>query len=230
MIKNSPSLLQSSMKDVQVAVNHQVGVRFPALEPTKFCISCQTTRPLSGFYKNKTKKDGLQTHCIECEKNKITSLKCNQCNKDFHIKHRNIRKRKSFQCPDCVKNFRSERICKLNQSRRKDIVVSSKGYIYVSDSSEKHSYIFKHRKIMQSHIGRKLTKSEVVHHIDGNRLNNSISNLWLTDMASHRNAHHSLETLALYLYEHNLVGFDSDKGAYFLKNELAELISKRKST
>jgi len=36
-----------------------------------------------------------------------------------------------------------------------------------------------HRVIMEEHLGRPLTKKEVVHHIDGNKTNNDISNLQL---------------------------------------------------
>jgi hypothetical protein len=36
-----------------------------------------------------------------------------------------------------------------------------------------------HRLIMEKHLGRLLTKQEVVHHIDGNIYNNNINNLAL---------------------------------------------------
>lgn len=37
--------------------------------------------------------------------------------------------------------------------------------------------ILEHRYVMEQHIGRELTSSEVVHHIDGDPLNNRIENL-----------------------------------------------------
>ena len=37
--------------------------------------------------------------------------------------------------------------------------------------------IFEHRYVMEQHLGRLLDDSEVVHHRDGNRLNNELSNL-----------------------------------------------------
>lgn len=37
--------------------------------------------------------------------------------------------------------------------------------------------VLEHRLIMEEHLGRKLKSKEVVDHIDGNKTNNSISNL-----------------------------------------------------
>lgn len=229
MSNKAPFLLQGSMKVVQSAVNRQVGVRFPALEPTKKCSCCKLLKTLNDFYKNRTRKDGRQNQCIECEKTRVKILVCSKCGLDFHIKHRNIRKRKSFQCSKCVDVIRSQRVIELNKSRQKEVVISTKGYIYVS-SSDRSKYVFKHRRIMEIHLGRKLLKSEVVHHIDGNRLNNSLSNLWLTDSIAHRKAHHSLEILSLFLYENGLVGFDPDKGIYFLKDDINNILKQRNST
>lgn len=33
---------------------------------TKHCHGCDTTKPVESFHKNKRRKDGLQTQCIEC--------------------------------------------------------------------------------------------------------------------------------------------------------------------
>lgn len=46
-----------------------------------------------------------------------------------------------------------------------------------------------HQIIMEKHIGRKLKKDEVVHHIDGNKRNNEISNLLLTTRSEHAKIH-----------------------------------------
>lgn len=49
--------------------------------------------------------------------------------------------------------------------------------------------IKEHIKIMQDHIGRKLRKDEVVHHIDENRSNNDLSNLQLMTRSEHTSHH-----------------------------------------
>jgi hypothetical protein len=46
-------------------------------------------------------------------------------------------------------------------------------------------YIYKHRWIMEQKIGRRILPSEDVHHIDGNKQNNSESNLELLSKSHH---------------------------------------------
>ena len=49
-----------------------------------------------------------------------------------------------------------------------------------------------HRLVMERHLGRLLNKNEIVHHIDGNKTNNNISNLELMTNADH-SRHHRLK-------------------------------------
>ena len=46
-------------------------------------------------------------------------------------------------------------------------------------------YVREHRLVMERHIGRYLQLDEIVHHIDGNSLNNVISNLQLLIKRDH---------------------------------------------
>lgn len=50
------------------------------------------------------------------------------------------------------------------------------GYKFISVKGKK---VYEHRHVMEVHLGRKLMTNEIVHHIDGDRLNNNINNLKL---------------------------------------------------
>lgn len=66
---------------------------------------------------------------------------------------------------------------------------------YVLDQAYDHpnrdskGYVRRHRLVMENHLGRYLEKKEVVHHIDGNKQNNELSNLELTTLSKHASEH-----------------------------------------
>lgn len=51
--------------------------------------------------------------------------------------------------------------------------------------------IDEHRYVMEQYLGRELERGEVVHHMDGNPLNNNIENLELMSNGSHSKLHHT---------------------------------------
>ena len=48
-----------------------------------------------------------------------------------------------------------------------------------------------HREVMESALGRPLAPSEIVHHKDGNKLNNAPDNLELMSVSDHTSHHHA---------------------------------------
>lgn len=81
---------------------------------------------------------------------------------------------------------------------------------YWSYRSEKN-----HRKIIERFIGRKLLRTEVVHHIDGNKENNDIKNLCLlSNTAEHLKLHKQLESVALLLFKRGVIYFDYNEKTY----------------
>ena len=56
-------------------------------------------------------------------------------------------------------------------------------------NSDSYGYVLEHRYVMSEHLGRPLTKEEVVHHKDENKTNNSIENLQLMSHSEHTRLH-----------------------------------------
>lgn len=70
-----------------------------------------------------------------------------------------------------------------------------KGYKYIYSPDHPHAtkigYVLEHRLVMETSLNRILSRKEVVHHKDGNRLNNVISNLVIcVSTGKHAVEHH----------------------------------------
>ena len=77
-----------------------------------------------------------------------------------------------------------------------------------------------HRKIIERFIGRNLLKTERVHHIDGDKTNNDISNLCLLSTESeHAKLHKQLEQVAMQLLKKGIIYFDYKEKMYKITNE-----------
>ena len=116
------------------------------------------------------------------------------------------------------------------QEGYKQINVFEQGHLR-KEKYKKGSYVMEHILVLESHLGRHIEKHELVHHIDEDRLNNSIENLYLCSGADikesrqiHNKVHHSAEELTIKLYKCGLVRFV--KGEYVMSDELASLASR----
>lgn len=135
-------------------------------------------------------------------KNKeFCSSKCQYIGKS--IKHRN-----TITCSECGKVFTRIKGKSTAEtafcSRKCRNLFESGSIIYNNGELEKISTIKKkyknkgvgngkikleHRLIMEEYIGRELAKDEIVHHIDGNKFNNDISNLQILTRSEHMKLH-----------------------------------------
>ena len=67
--------------------------------------------------------------------------------------------------------------------------VRKDGYIRLTIDKARVLY---HRVLIEKSIGRKLSKDEIVHHIDGNNQNNSLDNLEVMAQKQHIELHREL--------------------------------------
>lgn len=95
--------------------------------------------------------------------------------------------------------------------------VDSCGYEmqYVARGPGRRNHRKVHTMVAELMLGRPMRVGEVVHHIDGDKLNNAPTNLVvLASEAEHRTAHASLERAAMTLVREGLVLFDSELKIY----------------
>jgi len=101
----------------------------------------------------------------------------------------------------CKEPWYARKFCKFHYSRWYQgikinaPIVRHPGLGYVSEAGYKRIKAFgkraymEHRFIMEQHLGRRLLKSEIVHHKNQNRLDNRLKNLQVMTIGEHT-AHH----------------------------------------
>lgn len=160
----------------------------------KYCSSkCVYIAQEKGIKKDKPIGERIEKICLQCnEKFIIPFYKSQQiyCS----VKCRNI----SYIGKFCGKN---------GHTWKGGRIIDQYGYICIAKPKHPYcdgkGYIREHRLVMEKHLGRYLTKKEVVHHLDFNKANNKIENLHLfTDIGKHHSYHLRLQSLV----NHSLLG------------------------
>lgn len=112
--------------------------------------------------------------------------KCEKCGLSYHPTRKDQRYCSSKCSGDSRRKFLSIPECLESASRKLDKKI---GYVRVycpmHPEANTWGYVYEHRLIMESIIGRHLKKDEHIHHINGKRWDNSPENLQIMSPSEH---------------------------------------------
>jgi len=205
-----------------IICNKFIGKYFPSVlrqTCSKECyrkfISKQTKGEKNPNYKG---KKWLGTHvanrCPHCGELKVEQSKyCKKCRMNFFNPFKGKKHSKSSleKIGRASKKMWKEKQKEIEGRKHKD----SLGYIKVlnySHPNSKYNHVFEHVLIMSKQLGRPIKSEERIHHINGDKTDNRIENLYLcSDLREHQNVHHSLDKLLKYLLENKAIKFQNGR-------------------
>jgi len=136
--------------------------------------------------------------CAHVTLRRKIQVSCKTCNKLFFTKPYSINNGGGkFCCRKCYDISQKGRIPQ-NKGKKNPLMWGENHPNFKGGFVNCHGYhitcfhgkrIRTNRHIMQLYLGRELGANEVVHHIDGNKLNNSIDNLKLLSSSDHKRLH-----------------------------------------
>lgn len=166
---------------------------------SKWCRQCRSVFDRSGRDENICVDCGKGTQgirCFECslkvrKKNRLCSVE--GCNKKHHAKGLcNLHHFRQYRATSIEIGGRLRR-----KKKNGGYTIKDKGYKAVAcpchPNADRDGYVLEHRLVMEIHLSRLLTKGEIVHHKDGNKLNNAIENLMLFSSKSEHSQFHTLD-------------------------------------
>jgi hypothetical protein len=138
----------------------------------KYCSKNCSNSHIQTNIQNIKRRQKLQNKIIiSAKKWKEKYSICNFCKKDFLLPPYGKRK---FCSKECLKKYIE---IKKSETRKRN------EYIQITPT------ILEHRKIMEEYLNRKLTRKEIVHHINGIKNDNRIENLQLMSISEHTKLH-----------------------------------------
>lgn len=206
----------------------------------KKCSKCKKNKHLDKFGKDSRSKDGLKYQCKQCvnlfsktREKKKTFFTCESCKITKEIDFYKNKTRKTNFCLNCLTKKTQLGVKKLTISGENSVrwkggkYISTDGYKMIKCDNKfypngRAKYKREHINIIEKHIGRELKTQhghmgEQVHHIDGDKLNNNISNLLLCkDTRDHKKIDCQLHELAFELVRKQIIEFSHDERKYFI--------------
>ena len=165
---------------------------------------------------------------------KVTRV-CDDCGDEAVVSYWNVYKQDHHRCYSCANSINRRGKAAWNKGIKRELNCLGNWYInssgYVEVWTGKHTlpetasgYYREHRLMAEIELGRALSKKEKVHHIDGDKLNNRLSNLYVcaTD-SEHQSIHQQLEELSMSLVACGAIVFNN--GQYSVAPQLSDWLS-----
>lgn len=162
---------------------------FTNWKPRKFCSEICQHKFQKGKNAANWRGGNIKMICITCKKQFFVSKSQSKRWINCSMKCQGIWRSKKFVM---------EKSPRWNGGR----VITKRGYAWIMvknhPKANRDGYVSEHRYIMERKIGRYLKKSEVVHHINHNKKDNRIENLFLfKSQKEHLNHHAHVRRLSL---------------------------------
>lgn len=157
---------------------------------------------------------------------------CQGCNTVYNITKQSFKRKKTSYCKSCCsihtqKDVKRPQFSNENSGRWKGgSYISSDGYKMIKvegEFTESGRQVYKREHVInyEKSIGTNLNTSqgnmgEQLHHIDGDKLNNDLSNLeFCSDTREHQLLHASLEECAFELVRKGVIKFNKELKKYY---------------
>ncbi len=163
----------------------------------------------------------------------LTHWICDNCNTEFFkVRNGTYSVQSKSYCKNCISKIGIAKLANIAgynakvknkfENRVGTVISGKEGYpeVYIGKDYPYrpggYKCIREHIFVMECHLKRRLTKGEIVHHIDGNKRNNKLENLFLTTVAEHNKLHAESESIIFELVKQGLIIFNRDTARYEL--------------
>ena len=143
-------------------------------------------------------------------------VECSCCAKQYWTKSYPSKVARCRKCAG-VQSYTPAKESRSNPRKRGEGYITKQGYLLIYNGT---GYVPAHRIVLPPK-----DPDNVIHHIDGNKLNNVLDNLVELTKQAHREAHGSLEKIAYQLIQAKLIEYNRETNSYNLGRALQKCIA-----